>query len=126
MAGPESSFLPHTVQDKELSDEQMEQLLARATDRLQQQRGAVSKTGQQNSYSFPKLNAGKLEKPYMASKGDVATVDASRLLEEKERKKANGIRSVEDPLMAKQVALEVSILAFDDAIRYEENNPIHT
>lgn len=98
-----------TSSDEDISDEQMEQLLARATARLQ----AKSKDSQltqpttQHSFHFPRLDAGKLEKPYVSTKGDVATVDASRLLPVKDRKQANGIRKVEDPVTAKKTAAEV-------------------
>ncbi|KAI7230220.1 rRNA-processing protein FCF2 [Hortaea werneckii] len=91
--------------DGDLSDEQIDQLLARATDRMQQA-GAVVKDDEKSPYTFPKLNAGELEKPYIASKGAVASVDSSRLLDDKDRKQANSIRKVEDPLTAKKAAVE--------------------
>lgn len=97
-----------TTADEELTDEQIEQLLARATARLQEkakQQQLTKSTTQ--TFTFPKLDAGQLEKPYVETKGDVATVDASRLLEEKQRKQANGIRKVEDPVTAKKAAAEV-------------------
>lgn len=98
---------PTTV-DEELTDEQIEQLLARATARLQEKakQQQLTKSSTQ-TLTFPKLDAGQLEKPYVETKGDVATVDASRLLEEKHRKQANGIRKVEDPVTAKKAAAEV-------------------
>ncbi|KAK4570057.1 dTDP-fucopyranose mutase [Recurvomyces mirabilis] len=92
--------------DDELSDEQIEQLLARATARLQQNPDQHTVKKRENPYTFPKLNAGELEKPYLHTKGDVVSVDGKGLLEEKHRKQANGIRKVEDPVAAKKVALE--------------------
>ncbi|KAK0292027.1 dTDP-fucopyranose mutase [Friedmanniomyces endolithicus] len=92
----------------DLLDDQIEELLARATARLQQkattQELATSRPKQH--FNFPKLDTGKVEKPYISSKGDVATVDAKRLLEEKQRKQANTVRNVEDPVTAKKTALE--------------------
>ncbi|KAK4543120.1 hypothetical protein LTR36_005897 [Oleoguttula mirabilis] len=92
----------------DLSDEQIEELLARATARLQQKANEVvlASSDEKHTFSFPKLNAGKLDKPYVSTKGDIASLDASRLLEEKQRKQANGIRKVEDPVTTKKTALE--------------------
>ena len=99
--------------DEDLSDEQIEELLARATARLQDNSVGkqVANFDVKSHYTFPKLNAGKLEKPYVFSKGAVASLDAARLLEEKQRKQANATRKVEDPLTAKRAALEVRILS---------------
>lgn len=98
---------PHLTEE-ELTDEQIEELLARATARLQSNSSkAASKTDGPQKYTFPKLDPGKLEKPYVSTKGDVATVDAPRLLDEKHRKHATGIRKVEDPVAAKKAAEEV-------------------
>ncbi|KAI7606090.1 hypothetical protein KC319_g21557 [Hortaea werneckii] len=110
MAGKDMTTLGSPVAgDGDLSDEQIDQLLARATERMQQA-GAVVKGDEKNPYTFPKLNAGELEKPYIASKGAVASVDSSRLLDDKDRKQANSIRKVEDPLTAKKAAVEASRL----------------
>lgn len=103
--------LPAVHVDEELSDEQIDQMLARATARLQRKsdQSAVVKPSDKRSFSFPKLDAGRLDKPYVSTKGEIASVDARRLLEEKQREQANGIRKVEDPVTAKKLALEVSI-----------------
>ena len=101
--------------DHELSDEDIEQLLARATARLQQNPEQHLVKKRENTFTFPKLNTGELEKPYLQTKGDVASVDGKRLLEERHRKQANGIRKVEDPVAAKKVALEVC-LALDHLV----------
>ncbi|KAF2159820.1 hypothetical protein M409DRAFT_70725 [Zasmidium cellare ATCC 36951] len=96
-----------TTADEELTDEQIEQLLARATARLQEKAKQQQLTkSHTQEFKFPKLDAGLLEKPYVETKGDVATVDASRLLEEKHRKQANGTRKVEDPVTAKKAAAD--------------------
>ncbi|KAK5112697.1 hypothetical protein LTR85_011208 [Meristemomyces frigidus] len=105
MATEETVEVANHVDDGEdLSDEQIEELLARATARLQQ--SASVREAASNAFSFPKLNAGKLDKPYVSTKGDIASLDAPRLLEEKQRKQANGIRKVEDPVTAEKMTLE--------------------
>lgn len=102
-----SQRAPDIQVDDDLPDEQIEELLARATARLQAKSKAVVKVNEEQSYTFPKLDTGKLEEPYVFSKGDVATVDAPRLLEQRHRKQANGIRRVEEPVAAKKLAIEV-------------------
>lgn len=99
--------------EDDLSDEQIEALLARATARLQKKskgKEVAKPTGPQ--YTFPKLNPGGIEKPYVSEKGEVATLDSARLLEEKDRKQANGIRQVVDPVVDKKMALEVRCLTY--------------
>lgn len=95
--------------DDDISDAQMEQLLARATARLQEKSkdSQLTQSTTQHNFHFPRLDAGQLEKPYVSTKGDIATLDASRLLEEKHRRRANGIRRVEDPVTSKAAAAEV-------------------
>lgn len=96
--------------DEDLTDEQIEGLLARATARRQQKSKStdVSKITNTQSFNFPKLDTGNLDQPYVSTRGDIATVDASRLLEVKSRKQANEIRKVEDPVAAKKAAIVVS------------------
>lgn len=109
--------------EDDLTDEQIEELLAGATARLEAKSKAVQ-IQEPTKYNFPKLNTGKLEKPYISSDGVGAHVDAGRLLEEKHRKQANGTRTVEDPVAAKKLAIEVSntIFSFCPFV-YEENIP---
>ena len=99
----------HSQTDEDLTDEQIEELLARATARLREESKwkDVVKLDEEQTSRCPKLETGKLEKPYISHKGDVATVDASRLLEEKHRKQASGVRIVEDPVAARTLAIEV-------------------
>lgn len=98
----------HNVDD-DLTDEQMDELLARASARLKEQSKLkdLMKLDEKEAYTFPKLQTGKLEQPYVSNQGDVATVDAKRLVEGKDRKQSNGIRRVEEPVAAKKLAIEV-------------------
>ena len=100
---------PNLPEEEDLTDEQIGQLLARAAARLKQksQSKELVQADETLEYTFPKLQTGHLEKPYVTREGDVATPDASRLLEEKQRKQANEIRKVEDPVTAKKAAVEV-------------------
>jgi len=85
----------------------MEQLLAQATTRLRQKESSKSLQTQPYRYTFPKLDAGALDQSYITSTGDVAEADRTRLLEDEQRQKCGGIRKVEDPVVARKIALEV-------------------
>lgn len=99
----------------DVADAQIEQLLARATARLQQKEkdGLKDRQLQAVDLNFPKLDAGDLQKPYVTVKGDIASVDSSRLLQEKQRRLANQARKIEDPVTTKKAAEEVSISSFE-------------
>jgi hypothetical protein len=120
---------PPRHEDGELTDEQMQAMLARAAKRRQEM--AVTKFADDSTnktYTFPKLNTGDIAKPYVSTTGDVAQVDSSRLLQEKDRVLANKVRKVEDPVVLKKKAAEVCTppppnhLAFV-LFAYEENIP---
>lgn len=95
--------------DEELSDSEIDALLARASQRLKEQTQDKQLTTQseEQRLTFPKLDAGNLEKPYVDTSGNIAKLNDNRLLEEKHRKKADIIRKVEDPVAAKKAAAEV-------------------
>ena len=118
-----------SAQDSELTDEQVEELLAQATIRLQEKAKSqeLAKREQKQSYSFPKLDTGALEKPYVTSKGDIATLDQQRLLDGKDHKQHFGIRKVEDPVQAKKAAIEVraSISCDINIFAMRKINPKH-
>jgi hypothetical protein len=93
---------------EELTDEQMEEMLAQATTRLREkEESAMFKTEAPHKYTFPKMNAGELEKPYVVTKGHIAEADKARLIDEKYRKTDSLIRKVEDPVTARKLAEEV-------------------
>lgn len=50
--------------------------------------------------SFLTLKPGKTVLPYIKSNGEIAQVDAHRLLNERERKVSGKLRRVEDPVLA--------------------------
>lgn len=119
-----ATTLPAIMQDGDLTDEQIEQMLARATGRLKEKSQSTeqSKKNEIQRYNFPKLQTGTLDKPYVSSNGEVATLDSKRLLEERQRKGANGIRRVEEPVASKKAAqavrfaftISMSSLAYDE------------
>lgn len=94
--------------DEDLTDEQIEQMLARATARLQQKSSIVQSDEGKYNFNFPKLSTGQLERPYLRVKGDIVSADPKRLLAQEHRRQANGIRKVEDPVTSKKAAVEVS------------------
>lgn len=93
---------------EDLTDEQMEEMLAQATTRLREKEEAkMFQTEGPQKFNFPKMDAGDLEKPYVVTKGHVATADKSRLVDDKDRQTGSLIRKVEDPVTAKKLAAEV-------------------
>lgn len=95
--------------DGELSDQQIQEMLAGASERLKQKATTidVSNTNTAQSYNFPKLQTGKLERPYVQNIGDVAVVDDKRLLDRRHRQQASTFRKVDDPVTTKKMAIEV-------------------
>jgi len=92
---------------EDLTDEQMEEMLAQATTRLREkEESAMFKTEAPQKYTFPKMNAGDLEKPYVVTKGHIAEADKARLIDEKYRQAGSLIRKVEDPVTARKLAEE--------------------
>jgi hypothetical protein len=107
--------------DEELTDEQIEELLARATARMKAKSGQkktddVLKLDTTERYNFPKLDPGQLQKSYVSQENGLANVDSSRLVDEQQRKQANGVRKVEDPTTAKKLAMEVCYTLFESLI----------
>ncbi|PMD14883.1 Fcf2-domain-containing protein [Hyaloscypha hepaticicola] len=89
--------------DEDLSDEQVRQLLKDAEERLRSKR-AASKTSLTLQNSIPKLESGKAIEPYIKTTDQGAYVDPSHFVSPQERKLANGIRVVEDPVAIKAKA----------------------
>ena len=60
---------------------------------------------------FPKINPGSMIQPYISTEDGVARVDPSRLLNEEDRRSANQVRRVEDPVKVKEKAKKVGSLS---------------
>ena len=110
---------------EDLTDEQMEEMLAQATTRLREKEEAkMFETEAPQKYTCPKMNAGDLEKPYVVTKGHIAEADKARLIDEKYRQNDGLIRKVEDPVTAKKLAEEVRSHSFAHIHHvYEEDIP---
>ena len=59
------------------------------------------------NFKIPKLDVNSLEKPLISVRGNVASVDASKLLTAKDRKSTTEARKVEDPVASRKLAQEV-------------------
>lgn len=100
-------------EEDELSDEQMQEILARAAKRRQDKASVkLADESGNKQFAFPKLNTGDIAKPYVSTTGDVAKIDSSRLLQEKDRILANKIRKVEDPVVVENRKAEVCTHSF--------------
>lgn len=96
--------------DTELSEDEIQQLLAQAEERLRVQASSVTTTIKSNDYlpRSAKLDISTLSKSYIHNHGEIAHADARRLLDDNQRRLANGFRKVEDPVALKRRTLEVS------------------
>jgi hypothetical protein len=110
---------------EDLTDEQMEEMLAQATTRLREKEDLnMFKTEAPQKYTFLKMNAGELEKPYVVTKGHIAEADQARLIEQKHRQTDSLIRKVEDPVTARKLAAEVRLHSIPHLRHvYEEDIP---
>ena len=131
--------------DEDLSDEQVRQLLKDAEERLRIRKGLGPKSSSldtlQNRYapkavptvldillltqassSIPRLASQKTIEPYVKTTDQGASVDRSHLVTAEQRKSANGIRVVEDPVIVKAKAAKVChILSYSHNFFDEEN-----
>lgn len=114
MASDALEALPKVAPSHEdLTDEQMEELLAQATSRLKEkEEGKMFESEAPQQFTFPKMDAGNLEKPYATTKGHITQADKSRLIDDKARQSEGLIRKVEDPVTAKKIAAEVRLHSF--------------
>lgn len=107
----------------DLNDEQMQELLAQAAQRLQQNTALRLSDDTKTKFNFPKLSTGEIAKPYVSSKGDIAHLDSSRLLQEKDRRLSNQARKVEDPVVLREKSAKVRNFLLTLPIAYEEDIP---
>lgn len=61
------------------------------------------------SASFPRLNPGEVVLPYINANGEIARVDAHRLVNERERKLSGEPRLVEDSVLALEKLKKVGL-----------------
>lgn len=110
---------------EELTDEQMEEMLAQATTRLREkEQSKMFQMDAPQTFSFPKMDAGKMDKPYVTTKGHIAQADKARLIDDKYRQGDSLIRKVEDPVTAKKLAAEVRLQhSVPSCHVYEEDIP---
>lgn len=102
-----------------LFDDEMRQLLEEAEQRLLRKSRRLdvndpetdeallsitvpTENGSVPSFSLPKLQPGSVPRPYIKAADDVVRVDATALVDPKQRELAQGFRKVEDPVQVRQ------------------------
>ncbi|KAK2628424.1 hypothetical protein QTJ16_001527 [Diplocarpon rosae] len=89
--------------DHDLSDEQVKQLLKDAELRLKNKAKQVqTSTASSLESSLPKIAVENSVQPYIKASDNGPQIEPSRSVTEKDRKLANGIRIVEDPIIIKK------------------------
>lgn len=97
-----------TSEVEDLSEEQIEQLLQQAEARLKAETSVIVLQQKDETVArLPRLDTSALTKPYVDTHGVIARADPGRLVDEGVRKLADGIRTVEDPVVTKRKLLEV-------------------
>lgn len=104
--------------DEEVFDERMNELLKSAETRLRQ--GITAQSQPAQLLKQPKLNTGKLTRPYITTAGDVSRIDSSILVKKDERALSNKIRKVEvSPSKAEKKNAEVCLLTLHCTTKIE-------
>ncbi|ESZ99455.1 hypothetical protein SBOR_0217 [Sclerotinia borealis F-4128] len=93
--------------DNDLSDIQIQQLLKDAEERMRNTKQVITSDDGSTKFSLPNLGKSSTSAiaPYITSAGHTARVDTSQLVPTNERKLANGVRTVEDPVIMKAKVL---------------------
>jgi hypothetical protein len=117
--------MPHD-EDEELSDEQIQQLLEEAKQRLitsaDEQR--VPARRQQSGRSIPRLQTTTNHAPYIREKDGIATADPKLLISEEQRKLAETLRPIE-PAGTSQKTVRIYTVFTPSALHMRKNIPIH-
>ena len=92
--------------DEELSDEQIQELLNEAAQRMRAKAAPVSTTDA--PFKLPKLKPGHIADTYEKTEGNITRLDQSKLIDKKQQALADGgIKRIEDPLQIKKQKKEV-------------------
>ncbi|QSZ34831.1 hypothetical protein DSL72_007690 [Monilinia vaccinii-corymbosi] len=92
----------------DLYDIQIQQLLKDAEERMRNAKQVLINDDSSTKFSLPSLGKSSTSgiTPYIKSTGQSAHVESSQLIPAKDRKLANGVRTVEDPVVTKARALK--------------------
>jgi hypothetical protein len=93
--------------DEDMSDEQMRELLNEAAARMRAKAAGKPTTAPEVPFKLPKLRPGHLADTYEKTDGSITRLDHSKLIDKKQQELANGIKKIDDPLVAKKQRLEV-------------------
>lgn len=108
---------------EDMTDEQMQELLAQAASRLQQ-KAQLQEARKEQDFKIPKLGTGEIARTYTTSKSGVARMDGGAQVADKERSLSNRIRKVEDPVTVSKRKAEVSLFFF--FLRVSDSLSLHT
>jgi hypothetical protein len=101
--------------DDDLSDGQIRALLdqAEAERRTRAEQGLAHHAAVTSSpFRLPKLDSGLRSDNYLQTKGSIARLDQAKLVDEKDRSLANGIKKIEEPISKKEKAEVCATVSF--------------
>jgi RIO kinase 2 len=99
---------PHEIDtDEDLSDEQIRELLNDAADRMRAKAAGQPVPTPNVPFRLPKLNPGHIADTHERTDGNITRLDHSKLIDKEQQALANGMKKIEDPLLAKRQKEEV-------------------
>ncbi|KAF2004469.1 Fcf2-domain-containing protein [Amniculicola lignicola CBS 123094] len=90
------------MDDEDLSDEQIQELLREAEQRMRGKQAAALTNPTDAPFRLPKLKPGHIADNYLKTEGSVTRLDPAKLLDPKARVLAEGVKKIEDPIQAKK------------------------
>jgi hypothetical protein len=109
MALPAHQRLPEDDTDEELSDDQIQELLKEA-ERSLRAKQTFNDEAQHAPFKLPHLHVGPVADVSLKTEGSVTRMDQSKLIDQKHRTLAEGVKKIEDPILVKKKKLEVRTL----------------
>lgn len=92
--------------DEDLSEEQIQELLDEAAQRMRAK--AAPASASDAPFKLPKLTPGHIAESYEKTDGNITRLDQSKLIDKKQQALANGgFKKIEDPLQIKRQRKEV-------------------
>ncbi|KAJ5449629.1 uncharacterized protein N7458_006078 [Penicillium daleae] len=102
-------------EEVELTDDQIQQLLLEAENRLRGSDTQIAPADDVASLRIPKLSTSSTLAPYMRPDAeDIATVDSAQLIDPKQKKLSNSLRSIETKSATKKSTLQDKATAGPD------------
>lgn len=104
--------------DDGLTDAQVQELLGDVSRRMREQQAGEKPAvvDAARPFKLPKLNPGQIAGGFFQTNGSITRLDSSKLIDEKQQALANGVKKIEDPILAIKKSAEVSPYPVDHPV----------